>query len=132
MEEFVVGRQKWFAMSTPPLQFEQVLKEAGTHGKLYLVCWERTRASSAFVGQSIPPLVEFICQKLTCRLYPSSLYRILRGENKNHKMKWMVYQFDREDLGLFNREMHKYDSIFFITKDPEKWIIRELIEYQNS
>lgn len=128
MDEIVIGRQKWVVVCTQPLQLQSILKERDTHGKVYIVSLPNSLAASAFVSQSIPPLVEAMRQRLQLRLYPSTLYRILRGVGKGLKVKWKPAQFSRDDIEAINAQLINRPSLFFITKDPEKWIIRELID----
>ena len=123
-----MSTKHWHIVRVPSTtRIKTVAKEAAAQGKIYVVS-DIDSVGPYWVSQSLPALLEAMNRE-ACkpkRLFPSSCYRILRGECAQEMHKFhQVKAFSRDEDGIqqLNKHFEKARSIVFITKTPHIWKI---------
>ena len=117
---FECGEFTWLTVVTTPLRFASILKEAHSHGQVYLA-WE---SSSVWISQSIPALRCMIQLLAHMKMHASSLYSILRGETRKSRTKrWTIQKPPHSDVEKINEAIAQASLMMVCTKDKDLWIL---------
>jgi hypothetical protein len=120
---FQLGNRSYSIMCVPGLRFEEIEKETGTRGSLY-VAWDSKSYKQCFLAQSVPPLLLMLGQICKKKFHSSSFYRIMRKETK--KLSTGGFEIKKCcDILELNQELARFELIFVCSQDFEKWIVEE-------
>ena len=122
MAKFQVGRDTWEMVLVPRVQFKRILKEQGTHGKIY-AAWTVT-SNIAWISQSVTALCKMI--NITCdrNCFSSSFYRFLRGEQrKPANREWLVKR--AANVEALNKLLAGFEFFQVCSKNLDCWELEE-------
>jgi hypothetical protein len=103
----------------PRLRFQEIHKEWGTRGNLYVV-WCSFR--EAFVAQTLPPLISVVSKLTNLKIHVSSFYRILRLEARKQISKGIRVK-QLSSLQELNEFLEGFELLIVCTQDLHKWVV---------
>ena len=107
---------------TPPPRFASVAREPGAQGTLYCL-WHPERPT-AWLGQSVPPLLRALNEKgVYYKLHVSSIYRMLRGQHQSQQHHgWRVLRCGLDDLQPLNELLSTKLDLVVVCRCPDSWV----------